>query len=436
MSGSLPKHQTEVHLTILEDGESSQALSTSAATPLTLIRRTAVVFQLCGVNFATSASSGLIVIGLPQLTSDLNIPQSLAFWPSSVQGLATASALLLSGAVADVLGPRSVNLSGCILNGVLMLSCGFIKSVQQLIAMRALQGVAIAMHFSSSVALVAGTQPRGQSRNISFACLGLSQLLGFTFGLVVGGVLVDTVGWRSGWYLYGGATLLLSAVGLWSLPKSEPLGFRNIFGDLISRVDWIGALLASSSMASLSYFLAFQEIQYLSAVEAAIRILPSTVVGLGLNLITGLIVHKIPAVWLVAVSSLLSSGSPLLMAMINPSWSYWVGAFFAQILLPFSIDVLFTVGLIIVTEVFPEKNQSLAGAVFNTAAQFGNALGLAMVQVVSVGVTNRNISPKSPEARLEGYRASFWTLFALMLVCVLVGALGLRRAGKVGSKRD
>ncbi|KAK2922557.1 Major facilitator superfamily [Fusarium oxysporum f. sp. vasinfectum] len=463
MSRSPPKDHAEVHLTILDDGESSQALSTCAAAPLTLIRRTAVVFQLCGVNFATSVSSGLIVIGLPQLTSDLNIPQSLAFWPSSVQGLATASALLLSGAVADVLGPRSVNLSGCILNGVFMLSCGFIKSIQQLITMRALQGVAIAMHFSSSVALVADTQPRGQSRNISFACLGLSQLLGFTFGLVVGGVLVDTVGWRSGWYLYGGVTLLLSVVGLWSLPKSEPLGFQNTFGDLISRVDWIGALLASVSMASLSYFLAvistdvhgikeagtiillcfslatlplFQGIQYLSAVEAAIRIVPSTVVGLGLNLMTGLIVHKIPAVWLVAVSSLLSSGSPLLMAMINPSWSYWVGAFFAQILLPFSIDVLFTVGLIIVTEVFPEKNQSVAGAVFNTAAQFGNALGLAIVQVVSAAVTNQKINPKSPEARLEGYRASFWTLFALMLVCVLVGALGLRKAGKVGSKRD
>ncbi|KAH7191070.1 major facilitator superfamily domain-containing protein [Fusarium oxysporum] len=336
--------------------------------------------------------------------------------------------------------------------------------------MRALQGVAIAMHFSSSVALVADTQPRGQSRNISFACLGLSQLLGFTFGLVVGGVLVDTVGWRSGWYLYGGVTLLLSAVGLWSLPKSEPLGFRNIFVDLIYRVDWIGALLASVSMASISYFLAvistdvhriketgtvtllcfslatlplfvvlnsvdlltslyFQEIQYLSAVDAGIRILPSTVVGLGLNLMTGLIVHKIPAAWLVAVSSLLSSGSPLLMAVINPSWSYWVGAFFAQILLPFSIDVLFTVGLIIVTEVFPEKNQSVAGAVFNTAAQFGNALGLAIVQVVSAAVTNQKINPKSPEALLEGYRASFWTLFSLMLVCVLVAALGLRGAG-------
>ncbi|KAK2669980.1 MFS transporter superfamily [Fusarium oxysporum f. sp. vasinfectum] len=323
--------------------------------------------------------------------------------------------------------------------------------------MRALQGVAIAMHFSSSVALVADTQPRGQSRNISFACLGLSQLLGFTFGLVVGGVLVDTVGWRSGWYLYGGVTLLLSAVGLLSLPKSEPLGFRNIFVDLIYRVDWIGALLASVSMASISYFLAvistdvhriketgtvtllcfslatlplFQEIQYLSAVDAGIRILPSTVVGLGLNLMTGLIVHKIPAVWLVAASSLLSSGSPLLMAVINPSWSYWVGAFFAQILLPFSIDVLFTVGLIIVTEVFPEKNQSVAGAVFNTAAQFGNALGLAIVQVVSAAVTNQKINPKSPEAHLEGYRASFWTLFSLMLVCVLVAALGLRGAGK------
>ncbi|KAH7191483.1 major facilitator superfamily domain-containing protein [Fusarium oxysporum] len=437
-----------------------KALSTGAAAPLTLIRRTAVVFQLCGVNFATSASSGLIVIGLPQLTSDLNIPQSLAFWPSSVQGLATASALLLSGAVADVLGPRSVNLSGCILNGVFMLSCGFIKSIQQLITMRALQGVAIAMHFSSSVALVADTQPRGQSRNISFACLGLSQLLGFTFGLVVGGVLVDTVGWRSGWYLYGGVTLLLSAVGLWSLPKSEPLGFRNIFVDLIYRVDWIGALLASVvistdvhriketgtvtllcfSLATLPLFVGWMHYRVKRSMPALIpncfwsnSAFTTICIAIALSFA---VLNSVDLLTSLYGSSLLSSASPLLMAVINPSWSYWVGAFFAQILLPFSIDVLFTVGLIIVTEVFPEKNQSVAGAVFNTAAQFGNALGLAIVQVVSAAVTNQKINPKSPEALLEGYRASFWTLFSLMLVCVLVAALGLRGAGKVGSKRD
>ncbi|KAG5756894.1 hypothetical protein H9Q69_011101 [Fusarium xylarioides] len=180
----------------------------------------------------------------------------------------------------------------------------------------------------------------------------------------------------------------------------------------------------------------FQDIQHLSAVQAAIRILPSTVVGLALNLATGLAVDRIPAVLLVAVTSLISSGSPLLMALIQPTWSYWTCAFFAQILLPFSIDVLYTVGLVIVTQVFPEDKQAVAGAVFNTSAQFGNAMGLAIIQVVSTLVRKRDVNPNSPDAILAGYHASFWALFSLMLICALAGYIGLRRIGRVGLKHD
>ena len=123
------------------------------------------------------------------------------------------------------------------------------------------------------------------------------------------------------------------------------------------------------------------------------------------------------------------------MAVIEPAWSYWSGAFFAQILLPFSIDVLFTVGLSIVTEVFSDDNQALAGAVFNVAAQFGNALGLAAMQAVSTSVMNRHADAESSGALLDGYRASFWTAFALVLICSLVGGFGLRGARKVGLKQ-
>jgi hypothetical protein len=74
---------------------------------------------------------------------------------------------------------------------------------------------------------------------------------------VLGGVLVETVGWRAGWYLYGGIVLFLSAVGFWSLPKSEPLGtFKDVMNSVATKVDWLGTLLASAFMALLCYFLA------------------------------------------------------------------------------------------------------------------------------------------------------------------------------------
>lgn len=150
----------------------------------------------------------------------------------------------------------------------------------------------------------------------------------------------------------------------------------------------------------------------------------------------GLFVHKIPAIWIVTVTSILCAGSPLLMAVIDPSWPYWGNAFVAQILQPISCDALFTVGLIIITDVFPEDTQALAGAVFNTAAQFGSALGLAILQVISTQVTKDSNSKDKVVALMEGYRASFWTMLGMMLLCAVVGLLGLRNAGRIGLKRD
>ncbi|KAF5011712.1 hypothetical protein FDECE_2172 [Fusarium decemcellulare] len=483
--------------------------------PVSRLRKALVTFQLSGINFATSATNGLVVVGLPRMTQDLNLPPSLAFWPSSVPGLATASTLLLAGSIADVIGPRSVDLLGCFICGAIMLGCGFVQQGQELVGLRALHGVGLALHLSSSVALVTKMMPRGRGRNVSFACLGLSQPLGFSFGLVLGGVLVDTIGWRAGWYLYGAITLLLSSIGIWSLPQSAPLGtLKKVLHDVRTEVDWVGALLASAFMALLSYFLAiistdiyrikepgsivilcigvvalplfigwmhrqirtgkpalipnsfwrnssfssicatialsyavlnslelfaslfFQEIQHLSALQAAIRILPSLVVGVILNFTTGLFVHKIPAIWLIATTCALSAGAPLLMAIIQPQWSYWTGAFFAQILMPVAVDVLFTVGLIVITDIFPEDKQALAGGVFNTAGQFGNSFGLAIMQVVSTLVTKDHDGMTQSQALLEGYRASFWTMVACMVTCAIIGGIGLRKTGKIGLKQD
>lgn len=164
--------------------------------------------------------------------------------------------------------------------------------------------------------------------------------------------------------------------------------------------------------------------------------LPSVVVGALMNLVTGLFVHKVPAIWIVTITSVLCASSPLLMAVIQPSWPYWGNAFVAQLLQPVSCDALFTVGPIVITEVFPEDTQALAGAVFNTAAQFGCALGFAVLQVISTLVSKKHSNEGESRALMEGYRASFWTMTASMLLCAIIGVIGLRKTGRVGLKRD
>jgi MFS family permease len=99
---------------------------------------------------------------------------------------------------------------------------------------------------------------------------------------------------------------------------------------------------------------------------------------------------------------------------------------------------MFTVGLLVVSDVFPKHMQALSGAVFNTCAQLGTAIGLTVTSVISASVTDASqYSDKTfPSALLVGYRATFWTMFAWMLVVCIVCVLGLRSVGKIGLKRD
>lgn len=180
----------------------------------------------------------------------------------------------------------------------------------------------------------------------------------------------------------------------------------------------------------------FQEVQHLSALQASIRILPSLVVGALVNAIMGFFVHKVPAPWIVSVTSILCAGAPLLMAVIQPHWPYWGNAFVAQLLQPISVDALFTVGLIMITDIFPDNTQAVAGAVFNTSAQFGSALGLAVLQVISTITTDKASHKAETSALMDGYRASFWAMFGFMMLCAVIGFFGLRKTGRIGLKLD
>ncbi|KAL8813071.1 MAG: hypothetical protein Q9200_000538 [Gallowayella weberi] len=126
------------------------------------------------------------------------------------------------------------------------------------------------------------------------------------------------------------------------------------------------------------------------------------------------------------------------MALIDPKWSYWYAAFWSMVLYPVSADVLFTVSSLVIVDVFPLKTHALAGAVFNTVAQFGTSLGIAIMAVVATNVTKESGNPNkdSPAALMEGYRVTFWLAFASLLLTCVIGLVGLRKAGKVGLKRE
>lgn len=126
------------------------------------------------------------------------------------------------------------------------------------------------------------------------------------------------------------------------------------------------------------------------------------------------------------------------MVFATPNSSYWSGAFLANTFNPVGADSLFTIANLLTTSVFPPKTQGLAGGVFNTVSQIGKSVGLALVAVIAASVTKDSEfkDKESPRALLQGYRATFWFCFALVLTTLVVSAWGLKRVGKVGHKRE
>ncbi|TWU73794.1 hypothetical protein ED733_004209 [Metarhizium rileyi] len=180
----------------------------------------------------------------------------------------------------------------------------------------------------------------------------------------------------------------------------------------------------------------FQQVQGTSAVKASLQVAPSLVAGTMASILTGMSAHRMSSfLWMLLVSSVISTFAPLLMAVVRTNQPYWQNALFAQILTPINCDVLFPLGLLTISDIFPQNMQALSGAVFNTCAQLGGAIGMSVTQLIASSVTSGSPYPdkSSPEALMEGYRASFWTMFAWMVFLCVVCLLGMRRIGKEGS---
>lgn len=239
--------------------EQNIALAQSARPKLSKPRLILTIFVPSLIGFWASFTNGIITVGLPVIARSINLERALYLWPQSVYGLTSGAVLLIAGSVADIVGARSVELLGILLLGAMTLACGLAQTGIQLVVFRAIQGVALAMHLPSSVSIITTAVPAGRARNLGFACLGMSQPLGFSVGLVLSGIMIEKAGWRSGFYLSGGAMLVAAIAAYWALPKVNTVatvGARSTWERLGKDIDWVGGVIASGGLAILAYVLA------------------------------------------------------------------------------------------------------------------------------------------------------------------------------------
>ncbi|MCE0763188.1 DHA2 family efflux MFS transporter permease subunit [Pseudonocardia kujensis] len=145
--------------------------------------------------FMILVDSTIVSVATPAIQSDLGASVDAVVWVTSAYLLAYAVPLLITGRLGDRFGPRRVYLAGLAIFTVASLWCGLTGTIAWLVVARVLQGLGASMMTPQTMAVITRTFPpnkRGQAMSLWGAVAGVATLV----GPILGGVLVDGLGWE------------------------------------------------------------------------------------------------------------------------------------------------------------------------------------------------------------------------------------------------
>ena len=175
-------------------------------------RRWIAMGLLAMAQFVVVLDASIVNVALPSIGRALDFSQNNLAWVVNAYVLTFGGFLLLGGRMADLLGRRRVFMSGLVLFALASLAGGFASNEGQLIAARAVQGLGAAILSPSALSIVTTTFQDGAERNKALGIWGAVAGSGGAAGVLLGGVLTETLGWE--WVLWVNVPIGLGAAAL------------------------------------------------------------------------------------------------------------------------------------------------------------------------------------------------------------------------------
>ena len=184
----------------------------------------------------------VVTIAIPSIASSIKLGLESAVWVPLAYLLLLTLLLINVGRLADLHGRKRFYTLGFMLFTVGSILCGLSVTDVQLISFRALQGVGAAFIAANSAAIVTDvfpTEGRGKALGINT----MAVYTGLTVGPVLGGILVQTFGWRSIFFVNVPIGILVISLVTLKLRQNPP----NALG---ARFDLAGAAALSVALAA------------------------------------------------------------------------------------------------------------------------------------------------------------------------------------------
>ncbi|MFK4222589.1 MFS transporter [Streptomyces sp. NPDC019890] len=439
-------------------------------------RRRLLVLAICCMSLLiVSVDNTILNVALPAMRKELGASVAGMQWTIDAYTLVLASLLMLMGSTADRIGRRRIFRIGLVLFTLGSVLCSLAPSLEALVAFRMVQAVGGSMLNPVAMSIITNTftDPRERARAIGVwgGVVGISMAA----GPLVGGVLVDGVGWRSIFWVNLPVGILALLLTWRYLPDSrapkprgpDPVGqllVIALLGSLtyaiieapaplfavIAAVALVGLLLyeprrreplidlrffrsapfsgatviAVCAFASLGGFLFIntlylQDIRGLSALHAGLYMLPMAALCFVCAPLSG---------------RLVASRGPRLSLLIAGTAMAASGVFFAAFRaetstpLMFAGYVLFGLGFGMVNAPItntavsgmPRAQAGVAAAVASTSRQIGQTLGVAVIgAVLAAGVSATSYTAGFVAAS----RPAWWVITGCGLCVLVVGAL-------------
>ncbi|WP_432190991.1 MFS transporter [Streptomyces sp. bgisy027] len=216
-------------------------------TPRMPTRDRLVLFVLCAAQFMVALDFSVLNVALPVLGADLGMSQSALQWAVTAFALPSGGFLLLFGRIGDLYGRRRLFLTGLALFAAASVLATFAWDPASFLAGRALQGLGAAVIVPTGMSLLTTTFAEGPARDRALGISGTLMSLGFTIGMVAGGILTDALGWRSTMGLLAVFALVVLPLAPGLLPESRTPERPHL--------DVPGAITVTGGLLSLIYAL-------------------------------------------------------------------------------------------------------------------------------------------------------------------------------------